>query len=147
MQCPSREIPWYSSSSTSQGRRRFRSIPSSCRIDLKADDAIFTMALHDAHSSLVNVSHWHSGDVQQHSLECPLREVEPDVTSSGGPSPLMTQSGQCAPNRRTMSFDADRLSEKDRLSDAGMEEAMPNRKSMRTCPRASSATDGVDPRS
>src|SRR5215471_7400259 len=57
MQCPSRAIPWYSSFSTSQGRRTFRSIPSSCRIDLKAGDAIFTVAVHEAHSPLVNVSH------------------------------------------------------------------------------------------
>ena len=33
--CRSPATPWYSSFSTSRGRRTFRSIPSSCRIDLK----------------------------------------------------------------------------------------------------------------
>jgi len=36
----------------------FRSIPSSCRIDLKAGAATFTVAVHEAHSSLVNVNYW-----------------------------------------------------------------------------------------
>src|SRR6476469_7451425 len=56
MQCPSPATPWYSSFSTSRAQRTFRSIPSSCRIDLKAGDATFTVAVYKAHSSVVNVA-------------------------------------------------------------------------------------------
>ena len=39
-------------------RRTFRYIPDNCRIDLKACDPTFTVAIHDVHSSLVNVTYW-----------------------------------------------------------------------------------------
>src|SRR5579859_6448577 len=85
MQCPSRAIPWYSSFSTSQGRRTFRSIPSSAALTSRPVTRFSLVYVHEAQSSLVNVSHWPFRDLRR----CPpfRRRRATSTHPANGPKP------------------------------------------------------------